>query len=276
MNAPELVRDIRAGVTQALTEDVGDGDLTAALVPADSTSKARVICREAAVLCGCDWLTETFAQLSAEVAINWQYHDSEQLAAGSTICTLGGPTRALLTGERTALNFLQLLSGTATVTRQTLEKMPRGQARLLDTRKTLPGLRQAQKYAVRCGGGDNHRLGLYDAVLIKENHIKAAGSVSEIVTQAKQTAAQVEVEVRTLDELTEAVVAGADIVLLDNFDLAEIKTAVTQTAGRAFLEVSGNADEGDLAELAATGIDYISIGALTKHVRAIDFSLLFE
>ncbi|MGI9228739.1 MAG: carboxylating nicotinate-nucleotide diphosphorylase [Gammaproteobacteria bacterium] len=273
---PDLAADIRRAVEQALAEDIGSGDLTAALIPETATAEARVLCLEQAVLCGCDWFNQTFAHLSDAININWQKQDGDRINANEVVCRLNGPARALLSGERTALNFLQLLSATATATRHTLEKMRPGKAKLLDTRKTIPGLRTAQKYAVRCGGGDNHRIGLYDAILIKDNHIKAAGGIDKAVSQAKADGVKVEVEVESLQELAEALQAGADIILLDNFSLQDIKTAVTQGAGRAALEVSGNADAQSLPELAATGVDYISIGALTKNIRAIDFSMLID
>ena len=288
MNAPDPAAGIERIVELALAEDVGAGDLTAELIPAAATATATVICREAAVLCGRDWFDATFARLSAAVEIDWRKQDSAELRAGEVVCDLRGPTRALLTGERAALNFLQLLSSTATATRRALEAIGGGKggkakgkakaaATLLDTRKTIPGLRQAQKYAVRCGGAENHRMGLYDGILIKENHIKAAAGIENAVRQARTLAPRkIEVEVKSLQELAQALRAGADIVMLDNFPPEDITEAIQQTAGRAPLEVSGNIDRQDLATLAATGIDYISLGALTKNIKAVDFSMLIE
>ena len=273
----DLNADIERAAAQALAEDVGAGDLTAELIPPTATARARVICREAAVLCGRDWFDAVFAALSNKIKIDWHKADGAEVRPDEVVCELQGPARALLSGERAALNFLQLLSGTATATRQTLQKMGGGKAKLLDTRKTVPGLRLAQKYAVRCGGGGNHRLGLYDGVLIKENHIKAAGGIANAVARARELGikVKVEVEVKSLPELEQALQAGADMIMLDNFRIEDIKTAARQNAGRACLEASGNADQGDLAALAATGVDCISIGALTKHARAVDFSMLF-
>jgi nicotinate-nucleotide pyrophosphorylase (carboxylating) len=264
-------------VRRALEEDVGNGDLTAALIPADSRSQASLITREGAVFCGAEWFNSVFRQLDERVAIQWQVADGDDIHPDQTLCLLEGPTRALLTGERTALNFLQTLSGTATVTRQYAKILAGTNTKLLDTRKTIPGLREAQKYAVKCGGGHNHRMGLYDGILIKENHIAATGSIANAVTKAKELYPdiQVEVEVETLEELEEALRVEADIVLMDNFTLEQLREAVTRTRGRALLEASGGFDLASLRQAAETGVDYISVGSLTKHVRAIDLSMRF-
>ncbi len=268
---------IEAVVRAALTEDVGSGDVTAVLIPAAGRAQARVITRESAVLCGAAWFDEVFRQLDARVHVEWLAHDGDDVRPDQALCRLHGPARALLTGERTALNFLQTLSGTATVTRRFVRLLAGGKTQLLDTRKTVPGLRAAQKYAVRCGGGRNHRMGLYDGVLIKENHIKAAGAISAAVRAARQRHPQlpVEVEVESLTALNEAVESGADIALLDNFTVAMMREAVKLAAGRIKLEASGGMDEGKLLEVAQTGVDYISVGSLTKHIQAIDLSMRF-
>ncbi|WP_406665966.1 carboxylating nicotinate-nucleotide diphosphorylase [Gallaecimonas sp. GXIMD1310] len=273
-------------VQQALAEDLGGQidasmDITAQLVPADSLRRARVITREDMVFCGRQWVEATFAALGGEVELHFSAADGDWLAAGSTLFTLAGPARLLLTGERTALNFVQFLSGTATTTRDYQNKLAGRQTQLLDTRKTIPGLRQAQKYAVTCGGGKNHRIGLYDAFLIKENHIAAAGSIAKAIAQAASIAPgkPVEVEVENLAELAEALQAGADIIMLDNFSLADMRTAVKERDRlhpASKLEVSGNVTDDALIAIADTGVDYISSGALTKHVRAIDLSMRFE
>lgn len=267
-------------VAAALREDLGgviDGgrDLTASLIPADRLARARVISREPMVMCGQAWVEATFRLLGGGVSIDWQVADGEQVAANTTLFYLSGPARLLLTGERTALNFVQLLAATATQVRQLASQLAGTRARLLDTRKTIPGLRLAQKYAVACGGGANHRAGLHDAFLIKENHIAAAGSIAAAVAAARQLApaVPVEVEVETLAQLEQAIAAAADIVMLDNFDLATTRQAVVQAAGRVLLEASGGIDGDNLRAVAETGVDRISIGALTKHVRAIDLSM---
>jgi nicotinate-nucleotide pyrophosphorylase (carboxylating) len=264
-------------VRRALHEDVGGGDLTAALVPEGACSVAHVVSREPAVLCGTRWFDHVFQILDPSVCIEWRARDGDEIEAGQGLCRLSGPTRALLTGERTALNFLQTLSSTATTTRRHTSALEGTGTKLLDTRKTLPGLRAAQKYAVRCGGGHNHRLGLYDGILIKENHISAAGSIGAAVATARSLypGTLIEVEVETLAELEQAIAAGADIALLDNFSLGDLREAVAQNAGRLRLEASGGYDLATLREAALTGVDYISVGALTKHVRAIDLSLRF-
>jgi nicotinate-nucleotide pyrophosphorylase (carboxylating) len=269
---PALPADIASCVRRALNEDIGPGDVTAELLPQERAT-AVVICREQAVLCGIPWFKEVFKQLDKAVQIEWQAGDGDTLRPDMTVCTLAGPVRSLLTGERTALNFLQLLSGTATVTRRFADRLAGTACRLLDTRKTLPGLRTAQKYAVACGGGQNHRMGLYDAILIKENHIRAAGGIAAALHKARSMHRSVEIEVENPEQLREALEAGAKRILLDNFDLQDMGRAVALNSGRAELEVSGGVAEEQLQAIAATGVDYISVGALTKHVRAVDFSM---
>ena len=276
MTTPILPADISSTVRRALNEDLGTGDLTAKLLPEGSVSEATVVSREAAILCGAPWFNEAFRQLDDRIHITWQCRDGDPIQLGQTVCILSGSTRTLLSGERTALNFLQLLSGTATITRDYATVIEHTATRLLDTRKTLPGLRSAQKYAVVCGGGTNHRMGLYDAILIKENHIRASGSVTAAVEQAKATQRHIEIEVENEAELEDALQAGADTVLLDNFTLDQIRRAVQLNNGRARLEVSGSVEKSALATLAATGVDFISVGALTKNLRAIDFSMLLS
>ena len=266
---------ISANVRAALTEDVGTGDLSAQLVPAAQTARARVITREHAIVCGQAWVNEVFRQLDPEVMVTWHCADGEAVAPNQTLFELSGRARSLLTGERAALNFLQLLSGTATRCRQFADLIQGLPARLLDTRKTIPGLRIAQKYAVSCGGCHNHRIGLYDAFLIKENHIAACGSISAAIRTAREQAPgkPVEVEVETMAQLAEALEARADSVMLDNFDLQQMREAVTFTAGRTVLEASGGVNESTLRAIAETGVDYISIGTLTKDCKAIDLSM---
>lgn len=275
---PQLPRDIDDDVRRALAEDVGDGDLTATLVP-DETVTAELVTREDAVLCGTAWFDAVFRQLDARVVVDWLAQDGAHVRAGAVLCRLHGPARALLTGERTALNFLQTLSGTATRTARYVEAVRGTGTRILDTRKTIPGLRHAQKYAVTCGGGYNHRMGLYDAVLIKENHIAAAGGVAAALAAARRVApvgVLIEIEVETLAQLEQALAAGAGRILLDNFDLDDLRTAVRLTAGRAELEASGGMALAGVRAVAGTGVDYISVGGLTKHVEAIDLSLRFR
>ena len=273
----ELPDDIASTVRRALVEDVGSGDVTAALVSSLTRARAVVISREAAVLCGCAWFEQVFRQLDARVKVHWQICDGDPIASGQTICELDGPARALLTGERTALNFLQTLSGTATAARQHADAVTGLATVILDTRKTVPGLRSAQKYAVAVGGCRNHRKGLFDGILIKENHLRALGSVTQAVTAAKSQFPKlpVEVEVETLEQLQEAVAAGADQVLLDNFDLPRLRGAVTVNGGRARLEASGGITLENLRAVAQTGVDAISMGSLTKNLRAIDLSMKF-
>jgi nicotinate-nucleotide pyrophosphorylase (carboxylating) len=281
MPAPALPPDVATVVSRAIAEDLGNGDLTAELIAADAHAVARVIAREPATLCGRAWFDETFRQLDARVTVAWRAADGDSIAADTSVCELRGPARSIVTGERTALNFLQTLSGTATTTRSYAELVAGTKARILDTRKTLPGLRLAQKYAVRCGGGENHRIGLFDAVLIKENHIAAVGSVSAAVALARRQSPQVmiEVEVETLAQLREALATDADRIMLDDFSLDDTRAAVAlRDAHRSKhreLEASGSVDAAMLKAIAATGVDFISIGAITKHVRAIDFSMRF-
>ena len=272
---PALPANISDTVRTALQEDLGSGDRTAMLVPASAIARATVITRESAVLCGSAWFNEVYRQLDPAITVSWDAQDGDPIAPGKTVCRLQGPARALLSGERTALNFLQLLSGTATVTHEYVSLLSGSSTRLLDTRKTIPGLRSAQKYAVLCGGGHNHRMGLFDAILIKENHILAADSISAAVAQAKTQGVSIEVEVENLKQLEEAIAAGADTLLLDNFDLAHLRKAVALNRGRARLEVSGSVTKDNIRAIAATGVDFISCGALTKHIRAIDFSMRF-
>jgi nicotinate-nucleotide pyrophosphorylase (carboxylating) len=271
-----LPEDLAQTVRRALAEDIGGGDLTAALIPAASRARGQVITRDTAVLCGTAWFDETFRQLDRHIQVEWLVRDGERINTNQVLCLLEGPTRAILTGERTALNFLQALSGTATTVRRYVEAVRGTSAVILDTRKTLPGLRTAQKYAVRCAGAQNHRMGLYDAILIKENHIAAAGSVTAAVQAARRQApagTTVEVEVENLEQLREALAAGADRLLLDNFSFKRLREAVQETAGRARLEASGGITFDNLRAIAETGVDFISIGALTKHIQAIDLSL---
>jgi nicotinate-nucleotide pyrophosphorylase (carboxylating) len=265
-------------VALALAEDVGAGDLTAALIPEDARAEATVISRETAVLCGAAWFDAVFRQLDPRVAIDWRAADGDRIEPNQVLCTLRGPARPLLTGERTALNFLQMLSGTATLARRFADAVAGTGATILDTRKTLPGLRLAQKYAVRCGGCQNHRIGLFDAVLIKENHIMAAGSITGAIAAARcvHPGVTVEVEVENLAELEEVLAAGPDIVMLDNFDLATMAEAVRIAGGRVKLEASGNVSFDTVRQIAETGVDYISIGGLTKDVRAVDLSMRFR
>lgn len=274
----ELPENISECVRRALAEDVGSGDLTAQLVPPGTQAQVHVISREAAVLCGSAWFDEVFRQLDATIHVAWQARDGDRIAANQTLCRLTGPARGLLTGERTALNFLQLLSATATAAQRYAEAIKGTRAVILDTRKTLPGLRLAQKYAVRCGGAHNHRLGLFDGILIKDNHIVAAGSIHAAVAAARRQSARVpvEVEVENLAQLHEAIAAGADSVLLDNFSVQNLAAAVRAAAGRVKLEASGGIDLAQLRAVAETGVDYISVGALTKHVHAVDLSMRFE
>ncbi len=278
----ELKVSIGATVATALAEDVGDGDLTARLVDTDTVVGATIIARESLILAGQPWVDEVFAQLDNKVVVDWYIGDGQTAEADDVICKLVGPARALLTGERTALNFLQTLSSTATITASYVKAVEGTGARILDTRKTLPGLRLAQKYAVACGGGMNHRIGLFDAILIKENHIKSAGSIAAALQRARDLDAEVliEVEVETHGELLEALTAGATRVLLDNFAIEELRRAVetNQSYGyvAAELEASGNITLESIRAIAETGVDYISTGALTKNVTAIDFSMLFS
>ena len=275
---PQLPADLATQVEAALREDLGSGDVTAALVPAAQRVRGSVVAREEAVLCGRAWVDETFRQLDPRVQLTWHASDGERVAAGQAIFAIAGPARPVLSGERTALNFLQLLSGTATMTRRFVDAVAGTGCRILDTRKTVPGLRTAQKYAVRCGGAHNHRMGLYDQVLIKENHIAAARSLTGAIEAARRSAAGigVEVEVETLGELQEALNARPDIIMLDDFTLEDMRAAVAlnRAAGTAAkLEVSGSVSLEAVRAIAETGVDYISVGGITKNIRAIDLSL---
>jgi len=281
--AAMLAGEVERNVAAALAEDVGSGDLTAQLVPAAARARATVIAREDAILCGSAWFAACFRQLDTTVRVAWQVRDGERIGPGQLLCEIEGPARALLTGERSALNFLQLLSGVATKARQYADQVAGTRAQVVDTRKTIPGLRLAQKYAVRCGGGGNHRLGLYDGILVKENHIVAAGGIAGALAAAKQVAAAtggvcefVQIEVENLDELRQALACGAQMVLLDNMSLDQLRAAVAIAAGGAVLEASGNVSLETVRAIAETGVDRISIGSLTKDVRALDLSLRFQ
>jgi nicotinate-nucleotide pyrophosphorylase (carboxylating) len=272
-------------VATALAEDLGGGDVTAALVPETQRVRAQIIAREPAVLCGTDWVEATFRQLDPSIHLDWLAHDGERIVANLPVLKLSGPARPILTGERTALNFLQTLSATATAASRFVEAVAGTGCRILDTRKTLPGLRLAQKYAARCGGAQNHRLGLYDMVLIKENHIIAAGSIGTAIATARRTSpgVPVEVEVESLDEFDQALQAGADIIMLDELSHADMREAVarnrafhSKTGARAKLEASGSVTLETVREIALTGVDYISIGSITKHVKAVDLSMRLE
>ena len=273
--------DLPAQVRSALHEDVGLGDVTAALVPSEQQVRGQIVSREAAILCGQPWVEACFGQLDPHIQLTWHVAEGAPLVPGALVCTVQGAARAVLTGERTALNFLQLLSGTATAAHRFAEALAGTGCTVLDTRKTLPGLRTAQKYAVRCGGGANHRMGLYDMVLIKENHILAAGSIGAAVEAARRLAGgvRIEVEVESLEELEQAFAAGPDIVMLDEFSLEDMREAVGRNRARGRpvqLEASGSVSLERIGEIAATGVDFISVGALTKHVRAVDLSLRLE
>jgi nicotinate-nucleotide pyrophosphorylase (carboxylating) len=278
----QLPLEISRSVTDTLKEDLGGtlnpaADVTANLIPAEQMNVAKLITREAGIFCGKAWAEEVFLQLGGEVSIKWHVNDGDLLQPNQTLCILTGPSRALLTGERNAMNFIQTLSGCATLVAQYVKQLEGTQCRLLDTRKTIPGLRSALKYAVACGGGYNHRIGVFDAYLIKENHIIACGGISQAIAQAKQLnpGKPVEVETENLDELQQAIDAGADIIMLDNFTKAMMIEAVRINAGRADLENSGNITLETIREYAETGVDYISVGALTKHIKALDLSMRF-
>jgi nicotinate-nucleotide pyrophosphorylase (carboxylating) len=273
--------DLPQQVARALAEDIGAGDLTAALIPADRTGRATVITREAAVICGVPYVNATFDAIEPQVRVDWQVAEGERVRADQPLFNIEGPARALLTGERTALNFLQLLSGTATAANAYAVLLEGTKCRLLDTRKTIPGLRTAQKYAVRVGGGQNHRMGLFDGILIKENHIMAAGSIAKAVAEARRSGGQVpvEVEVETLSELQQAIAAGADIAMLDEFSLQSMREAVAVNSAAKSplkLEASGGISSSTIREIAETGVDYISVGSITKHLHAIDLSMRFD
>jgi len=273
-----LLSEIKKQVEYALREDVGSGDLTAQLIDAERPATATVLAREPAVLCGTAWFEECFRRLDERIRTSWSVKDGDDVAAGQVVCHLAGPARALLTGERCALNFLQTLSGTATVTRSYVDAIRGTRAVIVDTRKTLPGLRLAQKYAVRCGGATNHRIGLFDAVLIKENHIAAAGGIGAVMRRVAETipaGVPVQIEVESMAQLEEALACGATMILLDNFTPDAMRDAVRSTAGRAVLEASGGVRLDQVRAIADTGVDRISIGALTKDVRALDLSMRF-
>ena len=273
-----LPSDIDSVVRSALAEDIGNGDITAELIPAKKLVSARIISREDGVLCGVPWVNRVFSQLDNSIAVKWQLNESETFKANQVLAQIDGSAQPIMSGERTALNFLQLLSGTATCTRELTSRIAHTSAKLLDTRKTLPGLRSAQKYAVRIGGGQNHRMGLFDAYLIKENHIAACGGISEVISKVRTVSMDksVEIEVQNLTQLQEALTAGANKILLDNFDILTLQEAIKINQGQSKLEASGGIDQDLLAKIAETGVDYISIGALTKHCRAIDLSLLID
>jgi nicotinate-nucleotide pyrophosphorylase (carboxylating) len=277
-----LSADIRRVVDVVLAEDIGSGDLTAALVPDDATVEAGILCREPMVLAGRPWVDALFARLDPGIRIDWRCADGDRVPADTTICRISGPARPILSGERGALNLLQTLAATATTTSRYVDAVAGTGCRILDTRKTLPGLRLAQKYAVRCGGGTNHRVGLFDAILIKENHIAAAGGIAAAIARARQTSpgVPVEVEVESLAELEQALASAVERVLLDNFSLADLRAAVATNRGghgqRCELEASGNVTLETIRDIAGTGVDFISVGALTKHLRAIDLSMRFD
>ncbi|WP_296936126.1 carboxylating nicotinate-nucleotide diphosphorylase [uncultured Marinobacter sp.] len=279
MIPPELLRQARIeNVAQSLREDVGDGDITARLIPAGKQAKGRVITRETATIAGREWVDEVFRQVDPSVELTWQVSDGETVSPDQVLFTMEGPARSLLSAERAALNWLQTLSGVATACSGYAARVAHTRVRLLDTRKTLPGLRLAQKYAVTCGGCFNHRIGLWDAFLIKENHIAACGSIAEAIEAAHNIAPgkPVEVETENLDELAQALNAGADIIMLDEFSLEDMRTAVATTGGRAKLEASGGINADTLVPIAETGVDFISIGALTKDVKAVDLSMRLD
>jgi len=265
-------------VTYALEEDIGDGDLTALLIDEDKLTMAEVVCREPAILCGQKWFNQVFKELSPEIEIRWQKYDGDEIEANQVICDLSGSAREILSGERTALNFLQTLSGTATSAHQFVKAVEGTGCVILDTRKTLPGFRLSQKYAVNCGGGSNHRLGLYDMILIKENHIITSGSIQKAVERVKQQVPgfDIEVEVENLDELKQAIDCNVGRILLDNMNVDSLRQAVEINTGEAKLEASGNITLDNVKEIAETGVDYVSIGGMTKHIKAIDFSIRFS
>ena len=269
--------EIKASVSRALSEDVGSGDVSAQIIPEDAHSRAIVISRETAIICGTQWFDEVFKQLDPDVTVNWHIKDGDEVSANKTLCEISGPSRSLLTGERTALNFLQTLSGVSTLANRYMKAILGTKTKILDTRKTLPGLRKELKYAVKCGGCYNHRMGLYDEILIKENHIQAAGSIQKAIEQARIHTPTIKlgVEVRTIDELKEALTANPDRILLDNMELTLLRRAVTLTASQIPLEASGGITLNNIRSIAETGVDYISVGSLTKNLTAIDLSMQF-
>ena len=279
----KLQDTIDGAVRIALEEDIGSGDLTAQLIPVTQSAKATILCRESAIICGIPWVESCFQQIAPETRIQWQIAEGERVSPNQILCEINGNARAMLTAERCALNFLQTLSAVATITRRYVDAVAGTQARILDTRKTLPGMRLAQKYAVAVGGGMNQRLGLYDGILIKENHIAAAGSIEAVLQAARDVNAgmatppvPIQIEAETLQQLQTALAEGAELILLDNFNLQDLRDAVGLNAGRAILEASGGIDIDNVREIALTGVDRISIGSLTKNVRAIDLSMRFE
>lgn len=273
-----LLEGLQETVRTALAEDTGSGDITAELIPPGKEAGAIVVCREQAILCGAPWVNEVFSQIDPDIHVDWHHQDGDRLAPGDEVFRIHGNARALLTGERTALNFLQTLSAVATSARDMADRVNHTETKILDTRKTIPGLRLAQKYAVETGGCHNHRIGLFDAYLIKENHIRACGSIQTAITTARELHPDrpMEVEVENLDQLREALDAGTDIVMLDNFSLELLREAVDINNGKAELEASGGFDKETIVAAAETGVDYISVGSLTKNIKAIDFSMLFK
>jgi nicotinate-nucleotide pyrophosphorylase (carboxylating) len=276
LQVPQSV--IEENVFNALKEDIGEGDITAELIPHDNISLATVISREACVFCGLDWFEETYRQIDDEILIDWSVDDGDHIDAGQIICTLSGSSQHIVTGERTALNFVQTLSATASVSAQYAKKVAGTDTKVLDTRKTIPGLRMAQKYAVSCGGCENHRLGLYDAFLIKENHINACDGIQNAISEARFRSPnfKIEIEVENLDQLQQAIDAGADRVLLDNFDITTLQQAVAICKGKIISEASGNITIENIQDVAKTGVNYISTGALTKDIKAVDLSMRFD
>ena len=275
----QLLNSITQSVERALREDIGDGDVTAKLIDKNQNATARILCREAAVICGIPWVNETFSHVDGSVILDWQVKEGDRVRADQTLCIIHGNARHILTAERTALNFLQTLSATATTTQSFAQLIADSNCKILDTRKTIPGLRLAQKYAVKIGGGENHRVGLYDAILIKENHIRSVGSIGQALKFAQASHGEsmlIEVEVESIIELEQALSAGAKRIMLDNFNLDDLRQAVEINNSRAKLEASGNVDKDTIREIALTGVDFISLGALTKHINAVDLSLLFK
>jgi len=268
-------KEITRAVAASIAEDIGTGDITAELIPQDTVVTAKIITRDAAIICGIPWVDEVYRQLDETVIINWQVQDGDRVEPNQSLVKLSGSARSILTGERCAINWLQTLSGTATTVDQYLKELAGTSTQLLDTRKTIPGLRYAQKYAVRCAGGKNHRMGLYDAYLIKENHIASCGSIQKVVAQAKENhpGKLIEIEVENIKELQQAIDAGAHIIMLDNFDLASMRLGVELNAGRAKLEVSGGIERDSLRQVAETGVDYVSVGGLTKNIQSVDLSM---
>lgn len=276
LSAEQLAHAIQQNVTIALAEDIATGDLTAALIPADKTATAYVLSREKAICCGRDWFDACFRQLDPDVKIEWFTQDGQCIGVDQMLCEITGNARALLSAERPALNFLQTLSATATAAHQYAQEITGTSAVIMDTRKTLPGLRIAQKYAVKCGGGENQRIGLFDGILIKENHIAAAGSIAAVLAATRNASVPVQIEVENLNELKQALDAGATLILLDNFNLSELRNAVALTQGRAILEASGNVDLTNVRAIAETGVQRISTGSITKHIHAVDLSMRID